>query len=156
MLQTVEGDCLGDEFAGYVFKITGGNDKQGFCMVQVRCVYFSIYLISCCSRNRVHFIVEALSVISLPRMSLSVDAPSQPFLGCRHQRPRPPPPQARQQEVSSLLRFFLPFGLHLFGPRLTRTFSYRPRRTGERKRKSVRGCIVGSDLSVLNLGAFRS
>ncbi len=30
--------------------------------------------------------------------------------------------------------------------------SYRPRRTGERKRKSVRGCIVGSDLSVLNLG----
>ncbi len=28
---------------------------------------------------------------------------------------------------------------------------YRPRRVGERKRKSVRGCIVGPDLSVLNL-----
>jgi len=28
---------------------------------------------------------------------------------------------------------------------------YRPRRTGERKRKSVRGCIVGSDLSVLSV-----
>jgi hypothetical protein len=28
---------------------------------------------------------------------------------------------------------------------------YRARRKGERKRKSVRGCIVGSDLSVLNL-----
>ncbi|KAI7862887.1 ribosomal protein S6e-domain-containing protein [Spinellus fusiger] len=28
---------------------------------------------------------------------------------------------------------------------------YRPRRTGERKRKSVRGCIVGSDLAVLSL-----
>lgn len=28
---------------------------------------------------------------------------------------------------------------------------YRARRTGERKRKSVRGCIVGPDLSVLNL-----
>ena len=28
---------------------------------------------------------------------------------------------------------------------------YRPRRTGERKRKSVRGCIVDSNLSVLNL-----
>lgn len=26
---------------------------------------------------------------------------------------------------------------------------YRPRRTGERVRKSVRGCIVGSDISVL-------
>lgn len=28
---------------------------------------------------------------------------------------------------------------------------YRARRAGERKRKSVRGCIVGSDLAVLNL-----
>lgn len=28
---------------------------------------------------------------------------------------------------------------------------YRTRRAGERKRKSVRGCIVGSDISVLNL-----
>lgn len=28
---------------------------------------------------------------------------------------------------------------------------YRPRRTGERKRKSVRGCIVDSNLSVLAL-----
>jgi len=28
---------------------------------------------------------------------------------------------------------------------------YRPRRTGERRRKSVRGCIVDSNLSVLNL-----
>jgi small subunit ribosomal protein S6e len=28
---------------------------------------------------------------------------------------------------------------------------YRPRRSGERKRKSVRGCIVGSDLSALSL-----
>ena len=28
---------------------------------------------------------------------------------------------------------------------------YRPRRTGERKRKSVRGCIVDVNLSVLNL-----
>jgi hypothetical protein len=33
------------------------------------------------------------------------------------------------------------------------SLSYRPRLTGERKRKSVRGCIVGSDLSVLILGA---
>jgi small subunit ribosomal protein S6e len=28
---------------------------------------------------------------------------------------------------------------------------YRPRRAGERKRKSVRGCIVGPDLATLNL-----
>lgn len=28
---------------------------------------------------------------------------------------------------------------------------YRPRRSGERKRKSVRGCIVGADIKVLSL-----
>jgi len=28
---------------------------------------------------------------------------------------------------------------------------YRPRRDGERRRKSVRGCIVDANLSVLNL-----
>merc|ERR1712160_197517 len=32
-----------------------------------------------------------------------------------------------------------------------RTTLYRPRRTGERKRKSVRGCICGPDLSVISL-----
>ncbi|KAK3344394.1 ribosomal protein S6e-domain-containing protein [Lasiosphaeria hispida] len=32
---------------------------------------------------------------------------------------------------------------------------YRPRRTGERKRKSVRGCIVGADLSVLALSIVK-
>lgn len=30
----VTGDCLGDDFKGYVFKISGGNDKQGFAMKQ--------------------------------------------------------------------------------------------------------------------------
>jgi small subunit ribosomal protein S6e len=28
----VAGDSLGDEYKGYVFKITGGNDKDGFPM----------------------------------------------------------------------------------------------------------------------------
>ena len=32
---------------------------------------------------------------------------------------------------------------------------YRPRRTGERKRKSVRGCIVGMDLAVLAVAIVR-
>jgi len=30
----VPGDSVGDEFKGYVFRITGGNDKQGFPMKQ--------------------------------------------------------------------------------------------------------------------------
>jgi small subunit ribosomal protein S6e len=78
--QEVEGDCFGEEFKGYIFRISGGNDKQGFPMKQ--------------------------GVLSATRA-----------------------------------RLLLTKGLSC----------YRPRRTGERKRKSVRGCIVGPDLSVLNL-----
>jgi small subunit ribosomal protein S6e len=29
MAQEVSADSLGDEWKGYVFRITGGNDKQG-------------------------------------------------------------------------------------------------------------------------------
>jgi len=32
-----------------------------------------------------------------------------------------------------------------------KTTTYRPKRAGERKRKSVRGCILGPDLSVIAL-----
>jgi len=32
-----------------------------------------------------------------------------------------------------------------------KTSTFRPRRTGHRKRKSVRGCIVGADLAVISL-----
>ena len=80
MGQEVEGDSVGDEFKGYVFKITGGNDKQGFPMKQ--------------------------GVMIPNRVKL--------LLSKGHS-------------------------------------CYRQRRTGERKRKSVRGCIVGNDLSVLSL-----
>jgi len=76
----VEGSALGDEFKGYIFKISGGNDKQGFAMMQ--------------------------GVLTTQRVRL-------------------------------LMRDGMP--------------SFRIRKRGERKRKSVRGCIVSSDLSVLNL-----
>ena len=84
MGQEVPGDSLGPEFAGYVFKITGGNDKQGFPMKQ----------------------------------------------GIMH---------------PTRVRLLLSEGHSC----------YRPRRTGERKRKSVRGCIVGMDLSVLALAIVK-
>mmetsp|Transcript_16094 Transcript_16094/g.26282 ORF Transcript_16094/g.26282 Transcript_16094/m.26282 type:complete len:243 (+) Transcript_16094:76-804(+) len=80
MAQEVDGGDLGDEFKGYIFKISGGNDKQGFPMKQ--------------------------GVLSQKRV-----------------------------------RLLLTKGLSC----------YRPRRKGERKRKSVRGCIVGADLATLNL-----
>jgi len=80
MSAEVEGDVLGDEFKGYVFKITGGNDKQGFPMKQ--------------------------GILTAARVRLLVSEGHK---------------------------------------------CYRTRRTGERKRKSVRGCVVSGDLSVLNL-----
>lgn len=80
MGQEVPGDSVGPEFVGYIFRITGGNDKQGFPMKQ--------------------------GVMHPTRVRL--------LLSAGHS-------------------------------------CYRPRRTGERKRKSVRGCIVGMDLAVLSL-----
>jgi len=80
----VPGDSVGEEFKGYIFKITGGNDKQGFPMKQ----------------------------------------------GVMH---------------PTRVRLLLSDGHSC----------YRPRRTGERKRKSVRGCIVAMDLSVLALSIVK-
>merc|ERR1719290_378504 len=74
----VAADSLGDEWKGYIFRITGGNDKQGFPMKQ--------------------------GVLTEGRVRL--------LLKKGHS-------------------------------------CYRQRRTGERKRKSVRGCIVNANLSVL-------
>jgi len=80
----VEADLLGDEWKGYVVRVTGGNDKQGFPMKQ--------------------------GILTNGRVRL--------LLSKGHS-------------------------------------CYRPRRDGERKRKSVRGCIVDSNLSVLSLVIVR-
>ncbi|KAG6540909.1 hypothetical protein Mapa_017703 [Marchantia paleacea] len=80
--QEVSGDNLGEEFNGYVFKIMGGCDKQGFPMKQ--------------------------GVITQGRVRIMMH-------------------------------------------RGTPCFRGHGRRNGERRRKSVRGCIVSPDLSVLNL-----
>eukprot|EP00096_Caligus_rogercresseyi_P009036 TRINITY_DN299_c0_g1_i1.p1 TRINITY_DN299_c0_g1~~TRINITY_DN299_c0_g1_i1.p1 ORF type:complete len:246 (-),score=82.04 TRINITY_DN299_c0_g1_i1:78-815(-) len=84
MGQEVEAGCLGDEWKGYVFRITGGNDKQGFPMKQ--------------------------GVMTQGRVRL--------LLKKGHS-------------------------------------CYRQRRTGERKRMSVRGCIVDANLSVLSLAIVK-
>lgn len=80
----VEADHLGDEWKGYILRIAGGNDKQGFPMKQ--------------------------GVLTNTRVRL--------LLKKGHS-------------------------------------CYRPRRTGERKRKSVRGCIVDQNLSALALIVIR-
>ncbi|XP_028043597.1 40S ribosomal protein S6 [Bombyx mandarina] len=80
----VEADQLGDEWKGYVLRVAGGNDKQGFPMKQ--------------------------GVLTNSRVRL--------LMSKGHS-------------------------------------CYRPRRDGERKRKSVRGCIVDANLSVLALVIVR-
>merc|ERR1719182_1097456 len=84
MAAEMEGETLGDEFKGYIFKITGGNDKQGFPMKQ--------------------------------------------GILCNHR-----------------VRLLFKKGMS----------TYRERRKGMRKRKSVRGCIVGPDLAIMNLVVVR-
>ncbi|TFY70347.1 hypothetical protein EVG20_g2658 [Dentipellis fragilis] len=78
--QEVPADSIGDEWKGYIFRITGGNDKQGFPMKQGVLVPYRVRLL----------------------------------LSDGHS-------------------------------------CYRTRRNGERRRKSVRGCIVGPDIAVLSL-----
>merc|ERR1712066_453801 len=80
MSSEIAGDSLGDEFKGYVFRISGGNDKQGFPMKQ--------------------------------------------GILCNHR-----------------VKLLFKKGMSC----------YRERRSGCRKRKSVRGCIVGPDLATMNL-----
>merc|ERR1711970_1556362 len=84
MAAEVPGDSLGDEFKGYVFRISGGNDKQGFPMKQ--------------------------GIL-----------------------------------VNHRVRLLFRKGMSCF----------RERRSGSRKRKSVRGCIVGPDLAVMSLVVVR-
>ncbi|TIA98648.1 hypothetical protein E3P96_03114, partial [Wallemia ichthyophaga] len=84
MSQEVPADSIGDEWKGYIFRITGGNDKQGFPMKQ--------------------------GVLLPHRVKLLLKAGH----SC-----------------------------------------YRPRRTGERRRKSVRGCIVNTDIAVLSVAIVK-
>lgn len=84
MGQEVEADTLGDEFKGYIFKINGGFDKDGFAMKQ------GIF-----SNHRVRLLLSPGST------------------------------------------------------------GYRAKRSGERKRRSIRGCIVGSDIRVLSLSLIK-
>ncbi|GBG78096.1 hypothetical protein CBR_g26033 [Chara braunii] len=82
LAQEVNGDALGEEFKGYVFKIMGGCDKDGFPMKQ---------------------------------------------------------------------GVLVPGRVRILMHRGTPCFRGHGRRDGERRRKSVRGCIVSPDLAVLNL-----
>lgn len=96
---------MGDEFKGYIFRITGGNDKQGFPMKQGVLINGRVYLL--------------LKKSTFTSFSLSI--------------------------------FLFNIGNTNLNYFKTETTTFRPRRTGHRKRKSVRGCICGPDLAVISL-----
>jgi small subunit ribosomal protein S6e len=80
--QEVDGAMFGKEFTGYVFRLTGGSDKEGFPMVK--------------------------GVLAASRVSLLLARGASGFNAFRG-------------------------------------------RSGERRRKNIRGCIVGPDIAMLNL-----
>lgn len=115
--QEVDGEHVGDEFKGYVFRISGGNDKQGFPMRQ-----------GVLTDQRVRLLLKRGSKCYRARRKVRRGALK--LLGCL-------------LSMDVLNRWLTP-------PRPIPTNpTNNPQ--GERKRKSVRGCIVGPDLSVLNL-----
>lgn len=66
----VDADSLGDEWKGYVVKITGGNDKQGFPMKQGVLTNGMLFIIFLRSYVRVKFIFSVLNVLVHPQMNM--------------------------------------------------------------------------------------
>jgi small subunit ribosomal protein S6e len=104
------------EFKGYVFKIMGGCDKQGFPMKQ-----------GVLTPGRVRLLLHRGKRLLL--LLLCVLCYSMCFLACP----------------------WVCFLQICFNSAGTPCFRGYGRRDGERRRKSVRGCIVSHDLSVINL-----
>ena len=125
MGQELDGEVLGDEYKGYIFRITGGNDKQGFPMKQGVLVNGRVRLLLKKSKY------SALNLQICDRVSSF----------CSIYRSQAAFSRSLYLLINrNLIKFFN-----------LETTTYRPRRTGERKRKSVRGCICGPDLAVIAL-----
>lgn len=154
MGQDVAIDQLGDEFKGYVVRIGGGNDKQGFPMKQGELILDITAHIEarfgddCWRRTPVYIEMDCDEVV-------------EEFSGTTTDTFYPP--SNRPVHLHSPLRDF-PSSSYPYSPPLgvllpTRVrlllgegqSCYRQRRTGERRRKSVRGCIVGADIQALHL-----
>jgi small subunit ribosomal protein S6e len=119
------------EFKGYVFKIMGGCDKQGFPMkqgvitpgrVQILMHRGKESYVCCCTSLR------AIIRFNLHSMVLRVGVVGLINFDCAQ------------------WSFYVVYSVAGVS-----CFRGHGRRKGERRRKSVRGCIVSSDLSVLNL-----
>lgn len=67
MGQEVDGEVLGEEFKGYIFKITGGNDKQGFPMKQGVLVNGRVRLLM---KKSKFLTTQLLSLVNFKRLPL--------------------------------------------------------------------------------------
>ncbi|KAF8819492.1 ribosomal protein RPS6 [Cardiosporidium cionae] len=118
----VAGDSLGDEFVGSIFRISGGSDKSGFPMMQ-----------GIITSGRVRLLFRDMTPRSRAR-GLHLTGTS--VTGAKNPSPSAALNAAKSRHASACLH---------------RIKHFRPQRQGQMKRKSIRGCIVGPDLAVLNL-----
>lgn len=168
MAQEVAADQLGDEFKGYVVRITGGNDVRvacsltlGVCIAQVTdAIYSQLLSLSHPSRLDSTALLSRLDTTGRPTtvngrtgsgwmhgnwMLLCADNSWWKNYG------------ATGWGVWRVQKQGFPLKQGVLVPHRVRLLlakghsCYRPRRTGERKRKSVRGCIVGPDVRALHL-----
>ena len=118
----IEGEALGDAFKGYVFRLV------------VQCARFLSAAESWEARARVRSSSHTLIYFLHPNCTT---------LRCRITGGNDKQGFPMQQGilVAGRVRLLMSKG----------STYYRPRRVGERRRKSVRGCIVGSDIAILNL-----
>ena len=145
MAQEVPADALGDEFKGYVLRITGGNDVRFASLLCAPLIVVSREILTMLLIRMFHFnsSIRLAKITkfenSLPSLPDNPSVSSLSFLSARQQKQGFPLKQG----------VLVPHRVKLL---LAKGHScYRPRRTGERKRKSVRGCIVGPDVRALHL-----
>lgn len=147
-MKQIAGDSLGDEFKGYLLKITGGNDKQGtdgqpllFIMVPMIPCYGGKDWKSWDSGGRWNLGNHAfLKAIAKWKHGLTVLIFRFPHEAGWYVIDRPNQQNHRIRKLIDL-PVLLPTRTRLL---LADGHScYRPRRTGERKRKSVRGGMFG-------------
>jgi small subunit ribosomal protein S6e len=142
----VAGDALGDEFKGYLFKITGGNDKQGmfFSLLDINGFHPRNSSLEFCLLTSNHrFPHEAGWYV--PTTLAHSHTPHKPTTTSKFQKSLPQNTHLSPVLLPTRTRLLLADGHSC----------YRPRRSGERKRKSVRGAITGLDLAVLALSIVK-
>ena len=80
MGQEIEGEVLGEEYKNYIFRITGGNDKQGFPMKQGVLVNGRVRLLLKKSKLSFPLTFNCESFLNFESLFLSCFAPGGLFL----------------------------------------------------------------------------